>query len=118
MPVSFIAVRESRSQEGSFSSGVVQNATASGVLEMATPVASLARPVQGLLHGLPAVGAHQGAQALDRAPDAVDEDPLEEVPAVFVQVVPGLRLLDRITPGQALGVLQGLGVVAVHAFAA
>ena len=45
LPVSFIAVRESRNQEGSLSSGNVQNnVDAPGIEEITRPVASCARP--------------------------------------------------------------------------
>ncbi|WKN14833.1 hypothetical protein NEH83_11775 [Streptomyces sp. JUS-F4] len=71
----------------------------------------------GLLGRVPALRAEQGAQALDRAPDAVDDEALAEVPDVFVELVPAGRLLDRIAPGQPLGLLQGLGVVPVHVLA-
>ncbi|RPK53690.1 hypothetical protein EES42_44025 [Streptomyces sp. ADI95-17] len=47
LPVSFIAVRESRSQEGSLSSGRAQKRVpAPGMEEMTRPVASWARPFQ------------------------------------------------------------------------
>ncbi len=50
LPVSFIAVRDSRSQDGSLSSGAARNsAPAPGTAMIARPVPSLARPVQDCL---------------------------------------------------------------------
>ena len=62
-----------------------------------------------------AVKADQAAEAFEGAAHAVDEEALAEVPGVFPHLPGGNGLLHRVAPRQGLGLLEGFGVVSVHA---
>ncbi|THA33506.1 hypothetical protein [Streptomyces sp. A1547] len=114
LPVSFIAVRDSRSQEGILSSGTAKKSGPTPGMEViAAAVESLARPVHGGLEGVGAVEADEVAER--GAAYAVDDEARAEVPGVFPYLPGGNGLLDRLAPRQGLGPLEGFGVVAVHA---